>query len=135
MSARYKYDAVAELVKCGISWDDAVALQRISRTLRGWFVHECNGEIQRDEVTSIPYWYNTVTGQRLFRAPDRQAGAMKRLTKIMARYPSLKHYVQGDPRGCALYILRQCDVPDGYKNAGWEVVEVESYYSNGVAVA
>ena len=58
--------------------------------------------------------------------PDREAGALKRLAKIMARYPALSYYVQTDPRGCALYILRPGDVPAGEK--------AESYYSRGVAV-
>lgn len=40
--------------------------------------------------------------------------------------PHLSAYVQGDPRGAALYILRPGDVPEG-ENA-------ESYYSRGVAV-
>lgn len=35
-------------------------------------------------------------------------------------------YVQTDPRGCALYILRPGDVPAG--------AETDSYYSRGIAV-
>lgn len=57
---------------------------------------------------------------------DREAGALKRLVKIMARYPALSYYVQTDPRGCALYILRPGDVPAG--------ASLDSCYSNGVAV-
>ncbi len=122
----FKYDAVDALVQAGIAWDDAVALRRISRTLRGWFEHECNGAIWRDEETGIPFWYNTQTGQRLFRAPDRESGAIKRLKATMANYTGLSFYVQGDPRGCALYILRPGDVPDG---AG-----IDTCYSSGIAV-
>lgn len=44
----------------------------------------------------------------------------------MARYPALSYYVQGDPRGASLYILRPGDVPEGK--------EVDGYYSRGVAV-
>lgn len=57
---------------------------------------------------------------------DRETGACKRLVKIMARYPSLRIYLQTDPRGCALYIIRPGDVPDG--------VAVDTCYSRGVAV-
>lgn len=60
------------------------------------------------------------------KCPDREAGALKRLAAIMARYPSLSSYIQGDPRGCALYILRQGDVPAG--------CDVGAYYSRGLAV-
>ena len=47
---------------------------------------------------------------RYTRIPDRERGALKRLAKIMApRYPQLKSYVQGDPRGASLYIMREGD--------------------------
>jgi hypothetical protein len=63
---------------------------------------------------------------RYSRIPDREKGALKRLAKIMTAYPTLKAYVQGDPRGAALYILRPGDVPEG--------ASVDSCYSNGIAV-
>lgn len=72
------------------------------------------------------WWYSSHAGKRTHTVPDREAGALKRLAKIMARYPSLQSYVQTDPRGCALYILRPGDVPAG-ENA-------ESYYTRGIAV-
>ncbi len=39
---------------------------------------------------------------------------------------ALSAYVQTDPRGCALYILRPGDVPDGG--------DPSSYYSRGISV-
>ena len=60
------------------------------------------------------------------RLPDRERGALKRLAAIMAKYPALTSYVQGDPRGCALYIMRPCDVREG--------ASIDSCYSNGIAV-
>ncbi len=66
-------------------------------------------------------------GPRLyFSTPDRERGAQKRLAKIMARYPGLTAYVQGDPRGAALYILKPGDIPEG--------ASIDSCYSRGVAV-
>ena len=59
--------------------------------------------------------------------PDRETGALKRLNKIMAQYPALGSYVQGDPRGASLYIVRHADVPEFGSNP-------DSYYSRGVAV-
>jgi hypothetical protein len=44
----------------------------------------------------------------------------------MKRYPSLSVYVQGDPRGASLYVLRPGDVPEGER--------ADAYYSRGVAV-
>ena len=58
--------------------------------------------------------------------PDRERGALKRLADIVARYPDLRSYVQGDPRGASLYILKPGDVPEGG--------EADSYYNRGVAV-
>ena len=57
---------------------------------------------------------------------DREAGARKRLAAILKRYPTLTAYVQTDPRGCALYILKPGDVPAG--------ADASSYYSRGLAV-
>jgi hypothetical protein len=112
----------------GINYDDAHALRRISMTLNRWHEMECGtdyGYIERDEVTGKTYSVNAHTGKR-FPTPDRETGALKRLKEIMAKYPALSAYVQGDPRGAALYILRPGDVPAGEK--------ADSFYSNGIAV-
>ncbi len=58
--------------------------------------------------------------------PDREVGAKKRLASIMARYSGLQTYIQTDPRGCALYILKPGDVPEG--------ADISAYYSRGLAV-
>jgi hypothetical protein len=58
--------------------------------------------------------------------PDRERGALKRLKAIVASYPGFAYYVQGDPRGCALYILRPGDIPDGST--------ADSCYTRGIAV-
>jgi hypothetical protein len=116
----------AALGRAGITYDDADALRRISMTFHRWNEHECNGNIQRDEETGIPYWHSSEDGKRHGRVQDREKGAQKRLARIMAKYPTLKAYEQGDPRGAALYILRPEDVLPGH--------EVGSYYSRGIAV-
>lgn len=129
------------LQSAGISLDDALALRRISMTLHSWHKLECgNGNdygswsIERDDNGDGPPFmmrhhylhgrgkdYTTRT-----RIPDREMGARKRLAKIMAKYPTLQAYVQTDPRGCALYIIRSGDVPEGSK--------VDSCYNRGIAV-
>jgi hypothetical protein len=123
-----KHDCIGPLVRAGIDYDDAHALRRIAMILRRWHELECgdgHGAIERDEATGKPYWLNAHTGRRQSVA-DREAGAKRRLAKIMEKYPALRAYIQGDPRGAALYILRPGDVPEG-ENAG-------SYYSRGLAV-
>lgn len=121
-------DNLHQVTAAGIERDDAEALRRISMTLRRWFEHECNGAIQRDgeRGDGAPFWHSTFDGRKLYRAPDRERGALRRLDKIMARYPDLKPYVQGDPRGCALYVLRPGDVPEGK--------DADAYYSRGIPV-
>lgn len=64
---------------------------------------------------------------RYTRTPDKERGAQKRLAKIMARYPGYVAYVQTDPRGAALYILRPDDVKTGDD-------DVSGYYTRGIAV-
>ena len=139
------------LVSLGFTTGESDALRRISLTLHRWAEHECNGVIERDETRQDrPFWSNPNTG-RHYVAPvaDRQRGAIKRLKTIISGRNqrvitrmtepttlqgcldqvldvSLAYYVQGDPRGAMLYILRPGDVPDG--------ADVDSYYSRGVAI-
>jgi hypothetical protein len=122
------HDMLSRLETVGISTRDAIALRRISMTLHRWHELECgmdNGAIERDEETGRTYWLNSMSGKR-YPTADRETGALKRLAVIMARYPGLSAYVQGDPRGAALYILRQGDVPEGK--------DADAYYSRGIAV-
>lgn len=127
-----KYDSIAALERVGISYEDATALRRISMTLRRWFEMECgtdSGAIERDEKTDKPYWTydagnNGKRGRTLI--ADREKGALARLATIMARYPTLGHYIQGDPRGASLYILRPGDIPAGQS--------ADSCYSRGIVV-
>ncbi len=126
----------------GFTREEAAQLRRISMTLRRWFELECgdgNGAIERDETTGIPYWYNAnsrylAAGDRraYTRIADRETGARKRLAAILAECNArriaepLAAYIQTDPRGAALYILRPGDVPENG--------EPECYYSRGLCV-
>jgi len=100
-------------------------------TLHRWHELECGtdgGCIEREESDpdgGRPFWRYS-SGARGSYIPDRELGARKRLGKIMARYPGFTAYVQGDPRGASLYILRPGDVPEG--------ADVSSYYNRGIAV-
>lgn len=135
------------LQSLGFTVTEARTLRRISMTLSRWAEHDCNGTIERDENrNNRPFWSHPGTG-RHFVAPvaDRERGALRRLDAVVtarnvragwvqnAGYygvqpstPPLLHYVQGDPRGAALYILRPGDVPAGS--------DVESCYNRGVAI-
>jgi hypothetical protein len=130
----------------GFTSEETESLRRISMTLRRWHEMECgdgNGVIERDETTGRTYWRNAnarYVDPRDPRAcrpiPDRETGAKKRLAGILqdrnARMLPLQSpdkltaYIQGDPRGAALHILRPGDVPEG-KDAG-------AYYSRGICV-
>ena len=116
------------LMSLGIDRQDAEALRRISMRLHRWFELECgdgNGCIERDEETNKAYWVNANTGRR-FQIRDLETGAMRRLKTLMAKYQPLAYYIQGDPRGAVLYIIRPGDVPDG--------ADVNSYYTRGICV-
>lgn len=129
------------LMALGISREDAESLRRISMTLRRWFERECGDSnsygswaIERDEETDKPYLihhlYRHGQGKdSVSRTPiaDRENGAKKRLAKIMERYPTLTAYVQGDPRGCSLYILTAEQLSSKH--------DIDSIYTRGVAIA
>lgn len=123
-----KQTAIPQLISLGFTETDAKALRRIAMQLHRWHEWECgveDGGVERDEATGRCFWYSSFTGRRT-PTLDRETPALKRLAKLMAGYAPLAYYVQSDPRGCAIYVLRPGDVPDGK--------EVESYYSRGVAV-
>lgn len=126
MAKKIDLSAIDSLVKAGIKHEDTIALRRASLVLRTWFVHECNGVIQRDEESKVPYWHSTITGKRLAKAIDRETGAVKRIHNIISVYTGFSFYIQDDPRGCALYVLRPDDIKEG--------MEVSSCYNNGIAV-
>lgn len=134
------------LINAGISLDDAQALRRISMTLHRWHEMECGDDngyssfciargrkvngagFEHDDkgrsfLEIHPHSGGTTRYQLI---PDRERGARKRLAAIMARYPALGFYVQGDPRGAALYVLRVGDVSAGE--------DPSAYYSRGIAV-
>lgn len=120
----------------GLSLDDALAVRRIAMTLHRWYELECgdgNGYIERGETTGKPYYVNCNSRYLSPNDPrarhviaDRERGAIRRLDKIMARYPSLRYYLQTDPRGASLYLydpaqLNGRDVDCCYSSVGTAV--------------
>lgn len=121
-------EVMHRLGQLGIPYYPAEQLRRIALTLHSWFERECgtdNGCIERDEETGKTYWLNSYTMRRS-PIPDRETGAKKRLEKLMAQWPELIAYIQGDCRGASLYILQKQDVREGEK--------IDSVYTRGVAV-
>ncbi len=97
------------LVGLGLTHDEAETIRRISMTLHRWSEHECNGNIQRDEVTGGPRWFSDYEMQRAITPkgtviPDREAGAIRRMNKIIKAHPGLAWYYQADPRGAQVYV-------------------------------
>jgi hypothetical protein len=96
----------------GLTWQDADDLRKAQKKLRRWHELECGvegGGVERDETTGKVTWYSSRTGKRT-PYPDRETGCLKRIAAIVAKYPELAYYVQGDPRGCALYLYRKADL-------------------------
>lgn len=122
------FELYSRLENRGFSFDECEALRRIGMTLSRRFEAECNGEIQRDESTGIPYRYpNPGMSNYRYKISDREAGAMRRLGKILANHPGWDAYIQGDPRGCSLYLYEHDSVP--------VCTSVESCYSSiGLAI-
>lgn len=135
---------LSTLQSLGFTLNQSEALRRISNTLRQWYELECGDGhrcIERDEVTGRAYCRNEYTG-RLSPIADRERGALKRLAAIIrnrndrqpmeivdgkiVRPSSVSTYIQTDPRGAALYILRPGDVPVG--------CNPDSYYDRGICV-
>lgn len=135
------------LISLGFTREEAESLRRISMTLHRWHELECGDSndsnawmIERDETTDKPFMvrhhYRHGRGKDTVSCtpiPDRETGAKNRLYRIIvARNRRSKpeeavcQYIQGDPRGAALYIIRPGDVPAG--------ADVGAYYSRGICV-
>ena len=130
---RERYARVLKtLNEWGFSFDEVETLFRIEKTLSRWSERECgdaNGNaIERDETTGKPFWtYERGNGKRgRYPIPDREAGANRRLAKLMAEHGAYVAYNQPDPRGCALYIVPVAKL---------EGANVDSVYSSrGLAI-
>lgn len=135
------HESIRRLRDAGFSFDDAIALRRISMTLHRWHELECGdsndwaswcitrgvkngGEFVHDDNGKpfIERHLHSENKARYEPIADREAGAKKRLAKIMKNYPEYIWYIQGDPRGAALYIVHK-STPD-----------VAANYTRGIAV-
>jgi hypothetical protein len=133
------------LMRLGFTFDECERMRRISMTLHRWHELVCgdhSGGIERDETTGKPY-FCCAHSEKRYPVADRETGALRRLSKIIRavnerrfavafisatepKCDDLSAYIQGDPRGAALYILRPGDVPEG-KDAA-------AYYSRGICI-
>jgi hypothetical protein len=135
------------LIDLGFTASEAEQLRRISRTLHRWHERECgdgsgclvrgylnpaDGTFEYDEDGAPFLELSGVSGRgRYRRVPDRALGARRRLQQILTARnrrsaDALRPYIQSDPRGAALYLLRPGDVPEGADPA--------AYYSRGICV-
>ncbi len=149
-----KFALFGRLSALGFTYDESAALRRIEMTLQRWAELECGndrGAIERDEKTGKPRFFydaqvRTMTGQtawlrRSYPIADREAGALRRLAAIVrdrnaricgevadyrdAQQKEILPYHQGDPRGCALYLLTR-------EQLGADAID--SVYTRGLAV-
>lgn len=144
---RQKYDARVQLQQLGISERDAGKLLRAANELHRWHELECGTEwpadrmitenVEREEGTEKPFLYRRGHFQeycqrkstyevRRYPTSDLEKLAKATIAGVMAQHPTLGYYIQEDPRGCSLYILRPGDVPEGQS--------ADVYYSRGIAV-
>jgi hypothetical protein len=126
---------VKSLSLLGFTMDETDRLLKIERTLHRWHELECGDDngfrsfhIERDEATGKPfevshYHRNGTTSRQA--VADREKGALRRLAEII-KGKNVTYYQQTDPRGCALYLLREGDIPSGESPC--------AYYSRGIAV-
>lgn len=158
-----KFELFARLQRLGFTYEEAVALRRIEMTLQRWGELECgNGNdygswaIERDEQTGKPFMvhhhYRHGQGQDTISrhaCADREAGALRRLVAIVGarnereksadlrRASAAGHvfaYHQGDPRGCALYLLTREQLTEKHGPEAGKLLPADQYYTRGIAV-
>ncbi len=128
-------EMIQRLNTLGFDNDEAFTLRRIAMTFHRWDEAECGDSndhfsrcLERDEETGKPFWcvyWHNENKVRKTPAPDREAGAQKRLDKIMSSHPDFVAYHQGDCRGASLYIVRKSDLNG---------LDIHSTYTRGTAV-
>lgn len=150
-----KFELFARLQNMGFTYEEAVALRRIEMTLQRWGELECGNDngrasycVTRDEKTGKPRMEVHPYDSKSYSYPiaDREAGALRRLKAIvdarnereksddMRRASAARHvfaYHQGDPRGCALYLLTREQLTD--KTSG-KLLPAPQFYTRGLAV-
>lgn len=105
------FELQSKLAELGFDYHETEALRRISMTLSRWAEHECNGDIETDDdgkayrVNQGGPWNGWKVTR--YRVPNREAGAKRRLAKILANHPDFTYYHQTDPRGVALYLVNK----------------------------
>lgn len=104
---KYRYDAVEQLQKIGVSYEDATLLRRISMTLHRWHELECGDDngfasycvvrgytdsghsfVYEDDGAPYIESHSRTGKTRWSRIPDRERGAMKRLGDHSQAYRS-----------------------------------------------
>jgi hypothetical protein len=132
-----RHELISRLERAGFTYDEAQALRRIEMTLQRWGEQECGDSndyastaIERDEETGKPFRvimpHNLPPSQaRRYAIADREAGALKRLAKIMAAHSDFVSYHQGDCRGCNLYIVLKSDLNGS---------DIDANYTRGIAI-
>jgi hypothetical protein len=131
--AEQRHRTYAQLMAAGFTFEECEKMRRISLTLRRWFELECGDgndwaswAIERDDNGDgrpfmVTHHHPRNGGPaRTTKSPiaDRETGARKRLASIIDERNNratgkVETYIQGDPRGAALYILRPGDIPEG----------------------
>ena len=136
-----KADSIARFYRVfsdlGFSRSETDTLRRAEMTLHRWHELECGDAndygtsycLNRDEETGKAFMeYHYRDGKVSRRSyPDKEKGALRRIAEVLKGKENIAgFYQQGDPRGCALYILRKGDIPEGG--------DVQCYYTRGIAV-
>ena len=138
-----KHALFDRLARLGFTSGESAALRRIEMTLHRWAERECgdgsNWAIERDEITGKPFniWHGN-GARRQYAIADREAGALRRLSAIVAarneRNPESNGHVfpyhQCDCRGCMLYLVTREQLTD---STGF-VAQIDQCYSRGMAV-
>lgn len=125
--------------RVGFSAAETEVLLKAERALHRWAEMECGTgddrhtvSVERDEQTGKPFrrvQFYSYAGKWVDRREpcrDMEAAALRRVAAIAEAHPGMSFYHQGDPRGCALYLIRPGDVIEG--------ANVGSYYSRGIAI-
>lgn len=128
----HRQETFTTLSRLGFNTAETKALIRYSGWLHAWAEHECNGAIQRDEHTGVPFWHSTIDGRKLAIANDREQSALRLAAKIAAAHGMLIYH-QTDPRGCALYLYTAAELAQYMLRSSVDGIE-SCYNSVGTAV-
>lgn len=102
------YYQTKNLEEVGFSFEEIMELRRLSRCFRRFFERLRNDVYYSEDDGK--YYRMCANSKIVTRYPDLKRRYLKKLRAVFANHPNLTYYIQQDPRGSSLYVIKKTDL-------------------------